>query len=104
VQVKTGKAPQLERTSARTRFASRCLWPLSASWFEFAVTGQLRPDLSRNPRQCRVENHFVHAAAGIDQRGRDDGERAALLDVARGAEEAFRPLAASFNPLIEDRP
>ena len=38
------------------------------------------------------EDHFVHAAAGIDQRGRDDGERAALLDVARGAEEALRPL------------
>jgi hypothetical protein len=43
-QAKTGKGPQLERTPARTRFASRCLWPLSASWFEFAVSGQLRPD------------------------------------------------------------
>ena len=38
------------------------------------------------------EDHFVHAAAGVDQRGRDDGERAAFLDVARGAEEALRPL------------
>ena len=38
------------------------------------------------------ENHVVHAAAGIDQRGGDDGERAALFDVARGAEEALRPL------------
>src|SRR5262245_24917988 len=38
------------------------------------------------------EDHFVHAAAGIDQRGGDDGERAAFLDVARGAEEALRPL------------
>src|ERR1700710_1939162 len=38
------------------------------------------------------ENHFVHSAAGIDQRGGDDGERTALLDVARGAEETFRPL------------
>jgi len=38
------------------------------------------------------ENHFVHTAAGIDQRGRDDGERAALLDIARGAEKALRPL------------
>ena len=38
------------------------------------------------------EDHFVHAAAGIDQRGRDDGQRAALLDVARRAEEALGPL------------
>jgi hypothetical protein len=38
------------------------------------------------------ENHFVHARAGIDQRSRDDGERPAFLDIARGAEEALRPL------------
>ena len=38
------------------------------------------------------ENHLVHARAGVDQRGRDDGQRAALLDIARGAEEALRPL------------
>ena len=38
------------------------------------------------------EDHFVHAAAGIDQRGRDDGERAAFLDVARRAEEALGAL------------
>ena len=38
------------------------------------------------------EDDFVHAAAGVDQRGGDDGERAAFLDVARGAEEALRPL------------
>jgi hypothetical protein len=38
------------------------------------------------------EDHFVHAAAGIDQRGGDDGQRAAFLDVARRAEEALRPL------------
>ena len=38
------------------------------------------------------ENHFVHAAAGIDQRGRDDGERAAFLDVTCGTEETFWPL------------
>jgi hypothetical protein len=41
------------------------------------------------PVPLNFENHFVHAAAGHDQRGRDDGERAALLDVARGAEETF---------------
>ncbi len=39
-----------------------------------------------------LEDHFVHAAAGIDQRGGDDGQRAAFLDVARGAEEALRAL------------
>ena len=39
-----------------------------------------------------LEDHFVHAAAGIDQRGRDDGQRAAFLDVARRAEEPLRPL------------
>src|SRR5262249_47057513 len=38
------------------------------------------------------ENHLVHAAAGVDQAGGDDGQRAALLDVARRAEEALRLL------------
>jgi hypothetical protein len=38
------------------------------------------------------EDHFVHTAAGIDQRRRDDRQRAAFLDVARGAKEALRPL------------
>ena len=38
------------------------------------------------------EDHFVHARAGVDERGGDDGERAALLDVARRAEEALRTL------------
>src|SRR5476651_551649 len=32
-------------------------------------------------------DHVVHARAGFDQRGGDDGQRAAFLDVARGAEE-----------------
>src|ERR1700730_10269240 len=39
-----------------------------------------------------LEDHLVHAAAGIDQGGGDDGERAALLDVARRAEEPLGPL------------
>jgi hypothetical protein len=39
-----------------------------------------------------LEDHFVHAAAGVDQRGGDDGQRAAFLDVAGRAEEALRPL------------
>ena len=35
------------------------------------------------------EDHVVHAGAGIDQRGGDDGERAAFFDVAGRAEEAL---------------
>src|SRR5690606_8460520 len=37
-------------------------------------------------------DHVVHARAGVDQRGGDDGQRAAFLDVAGGAEEALRPV------------
>jgi hypothetical protein len=37
-------------------------------------------------------DHVVHAAAGVDQGGGDDGQRAAFLDVASGAEEALRLL------------
>jgi hypothetical protein len=34
-------------------------------------------------------DHVVHAAAGVDQGGGDDGQRAAFLDVARRTEEAL---------------
>ena len=37
-------------------------------------------------------DHVVHARAGIDQRGGEDRERTAFLDVARRAEEALGPL------------
>src|SRR6266508_3139501 len=37
----------------------------------------------------RLEDHLVHARAGVDQRRRQDGERAALLQVPRRAEEAL---------------
>ena len=37
-------------------------------------------------------DHVVHARAGVDQGGGDDGQRAAFLDVAGGAEEALGPL------------
>ena len=33
------------------------------------------------------ENHFVHAAAGFGQRGRENGQAAAFLGVAGGAEK-----------------
>src|SRR5882672_10082908 len=38
------------------------------------------------------EDHFVHAATGIDERGCDDGERTSFLDIARGTEKALRTL------------
>ena len=37
-------------------------------------------------------NHVIHLRAGVDQGGGEDGQRAALLDVARRAEEALGPL------------
>ena len=39
-----------------------------------------------------LENDFVHARAGVDQRGRDDRERPPFLDVARRAKEALGAL------------
>src|SRR5438105_4718665 len=36
-----------------------------------------------------LEEDLVPARVGVDERGGDDGERAALLDVARGAHEAL---------------
>src|SRR3984893_13276005 len=39
-----------------------------------------------------LEDHFVHARDGIDKRSRDDRQRAALLDIARGAKESLRAL------------
>ena len=39
-----------------------------------------------------LEDHVVHPRAGIDQRRGDDGQAAAFLDIARGAEETLGPL------------
>src|SRR5579885_264308 len=36
------------------------------------------------------EDHVVHLGAGLDERGSDDGERTALFDFARRAEEPLR--------------
>ena len=49
---------------------------------DFAVTGALE----------LFEDDLVHLRAGVDQRGGDDRERAAFLDIAGGAEEALRTL------------
>src|SRR6478736_5247843 len=49
---------------------------------QFRVTGALE----------FFEDHFVHAAASIDQRRGDDGQRTTFLDIARGTEETLRPL------------
>ncbi|EAP77972.1 hypothetical protein ISM_06745 [Roseovarius nubinhibens ISM] len=38
------------------------------------------------------KDHLVHPAAGVDQRGRDNGERSALFDIPRGTKEPLRPL------------
>ena len=37
-----------------------------------------------------LENHLVHARAGVDQRGGDDGQRAGFLGLARGGENLAR--------------
>lgn len=42
---------------------------------------------------CSLElfkNHFVHAASGINQSGRNDREASVAVNIAGGAEEAFR--------------
>ena len=49
---------------------------------DFAVAGALE----------LFVDHFVHAAAGIHQRGADNGERATFFDVAGRAEEALGAL------------
>src|SRR5208337_4587206 len=49
------------------------------------------------------EDDFVHAGAGVDEGGCDDGERAAFLDVAGRAEEALGPLqSVGVNAARED--
>jgi hypothetical protein len=69
------------RTCPR-RSPGRCACRHLAVEDDFRVTGALE----------LFEDHLVHAAAGVDQRGGDDGQRAALLDVARRAEEALGAL------------
>ena len=51
---------------------------------QFHITGSLE----------FFKNNFVHSAAGIDQRGGDNGEAAAVLDVAGGAEKSLRACSA----------
>src|SRR5208283_2504126 len=55
---------------------------------------------------CALElfkDDVVHAAAGINQGGGDDGERAPLFDVAGGGKEAARALeGVSVNTAAED--
>jgi len=41
-------------------------------------------------------NHLVHLQAGVDQRGGDDGQQAAVLGLARGAEEALGRLCRAL--------
>ena len=46
---------------------------------DFAVAGALE----------LFKNHFIHAAASVDQRSGDDGERTAFFDIARRTKEAL---------------
>src|SRR3546814_1498944 len=65
-----------------TLFRSGALVGQLAVEHDFRVTGALE----------LLEDDLVHAAAGVDEGCRDDGQRAAFLDVARRAEEALRAL------------
>ena len=61
---------------------------------EHAAIGQLAIEVDLHVAGALelFEDHFVHARAGVDQRGRDDRQRAAFLDVPGRAEEALRAL------------
>src|SRR3546814_15647960 len=52
--------------------------------------------IRRPPRSTRTDTLFPYTtlfrSAGVDQRGRDDRQRSAFLDIARGAEETLRTL------------
>ena len=76
---------QLFASRARSVDVDRRIDPLfhhAAVQVQFGVTGALE----------FFKNHLVHPAAGIDQRGGDDRERAAFFNVARGTEKALWPL------------
>src|SRR5581483_2226351 len=45
-----------------------------------------QPDLHVAGALELLEDHLVNLGAGLDERGREDGERATVLDVARGTE------------------
>src|SRR5690606_6328044 len=65
------------------------------------VDGRVRPAIHQAAIQVKLavtgafellKNHFVHLRARVDQRGADDRQRTALLDVTSRAEEALRLL------------
>ena len=62
------------------------LFVQAAVQVDFAVAGALE----------FFKDHFVHAAAGIDQRRGDDGERAAFFHLAGRAKEALGALQAAL--------
>src|SRR5437868_306054 len=52
-----------------------------------------------------LEDPFVHPRARLDERARNDGKRAALLDIPRGAEEpAWRVQGGRVDAAGEDLP
>ena len=60
---------------------------------EFHVSGSLE----------FLEDHLVHAAAGLHEGGGDDRERSPTVDVACGPEEPLRPVErVCIHPAGED--
>ena len=99
---------RLDRRHARERAAEQddaVVFVGMVEQFLFARAGALDVDRGENAavhqRAVKMDFHvagafelfkddFVHARSGVHERGRDDGKRAAFLDVARRAEETFR--------------
>ena len=59
---------------------------------EQALVGEVaaQPDLHVAGALELLEDHLVHLRAALDEGGGEDGQRAAVLDVAGGAEELLR--------------
>src|SRR6185312_13725043 len=59
---------------------------------EDALVGELPVELELHVAGALelLEDHLVHAGPGVHQRGGEDGQRAAVLDVAGRTEEALR--------------
>src|SRR5262249_57246780 len=61
---------------------------------ENALLGEqaIQGDLAVSRPLELLENYLIHAAAGVDQRGTDDGQGPRLLGRAGGPEDSLRPL------------
>ena len=71
-------------------FFSRSALDEVDSWVDASVSEPSIEDEFHVARTFEfLEDHLVHARAGVDHGSGDDGERAALLDISSGAEEPF---------------